>query len=117
MVYSAKLVVAFGGNPVFAEALDLKYKNRDCDDILAPDYLEEYRYDFPISYSTGGLLFGSIPFYCGGMLSNYEGSDMCFTAFTKRKLVMTLPTKRAMAASIVVGHHDSQLLITGGLEH
>ena len=108
-----KLLVAMGTDYAnsFAEVLDVMGVNNTCAEIPG---IGIPIFNIPVRYSTGGLLFGSIPFYCGGTDATGVSSEYCFTALTNHKSLVVMPEKRVLGASIVIGNHDSHLFIAGG---
>ncbi len=96
----------------FAEVRDLSFENRHCQSISEPGLAEEI--DYPLGGSTGGILYGSIPFFCGGVTSSDGTVDICFTAMSHRKVIVRMPEKITDAGSIVIGEGDSTLFVTGG---
>ncbi len=98
----------------FAEVLDISFENRTCPEIRETGMLD---FEYPKLGSTGGLLYGSIPFFCGGsldVLSELDAIDACFTVVTYHNLIIEMPEARTFSASITTGHLDNTLFITGG---
>ncbi len=102
---------------VFATIVNLDSNHSLCSKLRLSD-IGDFKHPVPIDGSTGGLLFGMVPFFCGGgpAFPDPKVYSTCFTAVTQHhaQIIIEMPEPRIHAASIVTGLQDSTLFVVGG---
>ncbi len=113
LAFADKLLIPMGVTFTtrFGEVLDFDYENRACQEIGESGIPN---FNYPLVGSTGGLLYGRVPFFCGGTTSELSATKSCFTAITYHRIIIEMPSERTFAASILIGHLDRTLFVTGG---